>query len=56
MEEIALEKKRTCNFLPFPIGNKVVSSKWLFMVKQDPNGKIERYTARLVAKGYSQAY
>jgi hypothetical protein len=25
-------------------------------VKQDPNGKIERYKARLVAKGYSQTY
>jgi hypothetical protein len=25
-------------------------------VKQDPNGKIERYKSRLVAKGYSQTY
>jgi hypothetical protein len=25
-------------------------------VRQDPNGKIERYKTRLVAKGYNQTY
>lgn len=30
--------------------------KWVFTVKQTPEGKVERYKARLVAKGYSQTY
>jgi hypothetical protein len=33
-----------------------VNGSTLYTVKQDPNGKIERYEARLVAKGYSQTY
>ncbi|CAI7818619.1 unnamed protein product [Closterium sp. NIES-53] len=29
-------------------------SKWLFKIKSDTDGKIERYKSRLVAKGYQQ--
>jgi hypothetical protein len=28
----------------------------VFTIKQNPEGKIERYKARLVARGYSQTY
>ena len=28
----------------------------MFTVKQTPEGKVDRYNARLVAKGYSQTY
>lgn len=34
----------------------LVNCKWVYTVKQDQNGKIERYKAMLVAKGYSQTY
>ncbi|CAJ2662215.1 unnamed protein product [Trifolium pratense] len=37
-----------------PVGCKAVGCKWVFKTKRDPNGKIERYKAILVAKGYSQ--
>jgi hypothetical protein len=37
-------------------GKVPVNCKWVYTVKQDPNGKIERYKARLVTKGYSQTY
>jgi len=39
-----------------PSGKKAVSCKWVFTVKQNQEGKVERYKARLVARGYSQTY
>ncbi|CAI7812329.1 unnamed protein product [Closterium sp. NIES-53] len=37
-----------------PEGRKAITSKWLFKIKSDADGKIERYKSRLVAKGYQQ--
>ncbi|CAI7839654.1 unnamed protein product, partial [Closterium sp. NIES-53] len=34
-----------------PEGRKAITSKWLFKIKSDADGKIERYKSRLVAKG-----
>jgi hypothetical protein len=34
----------------------VVNCKWIYTVKQNTNGKIERYKTRLMAKGYNQTY
>ena len=34
----------------------MVGCKWVFTVKQTPEGKVDRYKARLIAKGYSQTY
>jgi len=57
LEELAaLEKNKTWDLVPLPIGKKVVGCKWVFTVKQNPDGKVERYKARLVAKGYCQTY
>ena len=57
LEELrALEKNKTWEFVKLPEGKKAVSCKWVFTVKQNPEGKVERYKARLVAKGYSQTY
>ena len=54
LEELrALEKNKTWVFVKLPEGKKAVSCKWVFTVKQNPEGKVERYKARLVAKGYS---
>jgi hypothetical protein len=55
-EMAALEKNKTWELVSLPKGKKPVNCKWVYTVKQDPNGKIERYKARLVAKGYSQTY
>ena len=42
--------------MSLPPGKKAVGCKWVFTVKQSPEGKVERYKARLVVKGYSQTY
>jgi hypothetical protein len=41
--------------LPPPNAN-LVSMKWVFIVKTMVDGSIERFKARLVARGFSQAY
>ena len=52
----ALRKNKTWELTTLPRGKKAVSCKWVYTVKQSPEGKIERYKARLVARGYSQTY
>jgi hypothetical protein len=57
LEELkALEKNQTWDFVKLPEGKRAVSCKWVFTRKQNPEGKEERYKARLVARGYSQTY
>jgi hypothetical protein len=57
LEELrALEKNKTWDLVKLPPGKKAMSCKWVFTVKQNPEGKVERYKARLVARGYSQTY
>ena len=57
VEELeALCKNKTWVLTPLPNGKKAVSCKWVYTVKQNAEGKIERYKARLVARGYSQTY
>ncbi|KAI0998247.1 hypothetical protein K3495_g9946 [Podosphaera aphanis] len=39
-----------------PDGANIVSTKWVFTVKLKSDGTIERYKARLVARGFSQQH
>lgn len=46
-------------FIKVPINNinkRPVSSKWVFTVKQDEKGNVEKFKARIVARGFSQRY
>ena len=39
-----------------PPGRKPVGCRWVFKIKRNPAGQIERYKARLVAQGFTQRY
>ena len=54
-EEIdALEQNQTWDLIPKPRDVKPISCKWVYKIKRRPDGSIERYKARLVARGFSQ--
>lgn len=50
----ALEANHTWSLVPLPSGQRAISSKWVYKIKYNPDGTIERYKARLVARGYTQ--
>lgn len=50
----ALLTNKNWTLCPRPPAKKVVRNKWVFKLKQKPNGSIDRYKARLVAKGFDQ--
>ncbi|CAI7774796.1 unnamed protein product [Closterium sp. NIES-54] len=50
----SIEENDTWELVELPEGRKTITSKWLFKIKSDADGKIERYKSRLVAKGYQQ--
>ncbi len=52
----SLQQMGTWEITPKRKGMKVVSSKWVFKVKRNKLGKIEKYKARLVARGFTQTY
>ncbi|CAI7901668.1 unnamed protein product [Closterium sp. NIES-54] len=50
----SIEENGTWELVELREGRKAITSKWLFKIKSDANGNIERYKSRLVAKGYQQ--
>ena len=44
----------TWEYVRRPIGRPVVTCKWVFSVKYGADGRVERFKARLVARGFSQ--
>lgn len=50
----ALTENQTWKLVTLPPGKRANDSKWIYKVKFNPNGTVERYKARLVANGYTQ--
>jgi transposase InsO family protein len=55
--EIAtLEKAGTWITVSRPANKNIVGSKWVFRIKRNADGSIEKYKARLVAQGFTQKF
>ena len=52
----SLKENGTWEEVDPPAGRRIVDSKWVYKIKQKADGSIERYKARVVAKGFSQQF
>jgi hypothetical protein len=50
----ALEANNTWTFVPLPSNKTLIGCKWVYKIKHNSDGSIERYKAQLVAKGFTQ--
>eukprot|EP00253_Pinus_taeda_P029176 PITA_29176 len=53
-EMASLHKNEAWDLVELQAGRKPIGSKWVFKKKTNAEGKVEKYKAQLVAKGYSQ--
>ncbi len=61
--EIAMQEEydslvvnNTWSLVQLPKGRKPISCKWMFQIKHGVDGGVERYKARLVARGFTQTF
>eukprot|EP00253_Pinus_taeda_P014025 PITA_14025 len=54
VEYESLLRNKTWSLVPLPLGNNLVSCKWVYKTKFTVEGQIEKNKARLVAKGFNQ--
>ena len=50
----AIMKNGTWSLCDLHVGKKAIGCKWVFKLKCKPDGSVDRYKVRLVAKGYAQ--
>ncbi|KAL0284787.1 UNVERIFIED_CONTAM: hypothetical protein Sangu_2809500 [Sesamum angustifolium] len=53
-EILALETNHTWEVTTLPLGKRAIGFKWVYKLKLKDDGTIDKYNARLVAKGYNQ--
>ena len=53
-EMSSMDKNNVWELVDLPPGRKTIGNKWVLKVKRKADGSINRYNARLVAKGYTQ--
>ncbi|KAG7538693.1 Zinc finger CCHC-type superfamily [Arabidopsis suecica] len=52
----SITKNKTWDLVELPQGIKPIGLKWVFKLKRNADGSINKHKARLVAKGYVQRY
>ncbi|UYV65269.1 hypothetical protein LAZ67_3003763, partial [Cordylochernes scorpioides] len=50
----SLEDRNTWTLSDLPLDKRPISSRWVFKIKTNSKGDVERFKARLVARGFSQ--
>lgn len=51
-----IEKNNTWELTTLPENHRVIAVKWVYKVKKNAHGEVDRYKARLMAKGYKQKH
>jgi hypothetical protein len=54
--DVEIEANNTWELTDLPKGAKAIGVKWVYKTKYNEMGKIDKFKARLVVKGYSQKY
>lgn len=49
-----LQENNTWKLVPRPEGKKILTNRWVFKIRRNQYGEIDRYKARLVARGHIQ--
>ena len=52
----ALHKTGTWDLVDLPPGKFAIGCKWIYKIKTRSDGTVDRYKARLVARGFTQEY
>jgi hypothetical protein len=52
----ALAKNKTWHLVPPKKGSNIIDCKWVYKIKRKQDESLDRYIARLVAKGFKQRY
>lgn len=52
----ALVKNKTWELVPVPKDRNIVGCKWTYRLKGNADGTVQKYKAKLVAKGYTQQH
>ena len=50
----SMKSNEVWDLIELPQGAKAIGCKWVYKTKRDSLGNIERYKARLIAKGFTQ--
>nr|GEZ09403.1 putative RNA-directed DNA polymerase [Tanacetum cinerariifolium] len=56
LEIKAIEQNQTWKLVDLPANTKCIGVKWVFKTKLNERGEVEKYKAKLVARGYGQEY
>ena len=52
----ALHKTGTLDLVDLPFGKSSIGCKWVYKIKTRSDGTVDRYKARLIAKGFTKEY